>query len=293
MQGLSPTPAFAAVNGTAEVYPRLVMKGDTFQVTLTIQSDKNLRFQNVDFPEVDGVTLDTLYVSDGQSISHAGSDQRYSYTKTRMYLADEVGQYEIGPFRINYDTEDELGKEIQIEPVTVEVYEDAPRPASTIIFGEKTAWWKYFIIPGLVALLSGLVWAWVRMKQKKPQVSAGPAVATVFRSLEQIAVEKIKTLGMPNADDFAMVREYYDAVDDILREYLTGRFEIKTTDATSYEIRLEFMRRQRLDARASGVLKLINDCDWVKYAKMRPTQIDIKQIPERAAQSLLGRIKEN
>lgn len=289
LQGLITFPVFASVTGTAEVYPRLVRKGDSFQVTLTIQSDKSIRFQNVDFPAIDGVTLDANFISDGQSIAHSGQNQQFSYTKTRMYSADLVGQYDIGPFRINYDTDDELGKEVMIEPVSVEVYEDAPRPASTIIFGENTPWWKYLMIPALLALLAGLVWAWVRMRRKKPSVTATPLVATAFRTLEQVTVEKVKAPEFPNADDFAKVREYYDAVDDILREYLAGRFEIRVVDSTSYEIRLEFTRRKRLDARAGGVLKLINDCDWVKFAKTHPVDVEIRQVPERVAQALLAK----
>ena len=289
LQAAIGVPVYAAVSGTADIHPRLVRLGGTFQVTLTIESDKSLRFQNVDFPVPDGVTFNDNFISDGQSVSHAGSREQFTYTKTRIYSADEVGEYEIGPFRINYDTDEDLGREILIEPLTIEVYDDAPRPASAIIFGERTVWWKYLIIPGLLAVLAGLIWAWVAMKRGKSESPVKQTISTVFKSPEQIAVDKVKALEIPKADDIAMVREYYDAVDEILREYLAARFEINIVDATSYEIRMEFTRRQRIDARAGGVLNLINDCDWVKFAKSYPSQPEIEQIPARVARTLIGK----
>jgi hypothetical protein len=289
LQGIFVLPASGAVSGTVDAHPRLVRKGETFQVTLTILSDKELRFQNIDFPEIEGLTFIPNFVSDGQSIANSGSRQQFTYTKTRMYSADEVGKYDVGPFRINYDTEDELGKEILIDPVSIEVYQDAPRPSSDIILGIRTAFWKYLIIPGLIAILAGLVWALIATKRRKKPVPVEVAATSVFKTPEQIAIDKIKALVLPNADDIDKVREYYDAVDDILREYLATRFEVNVKEATSYEIRLEFVRRQRIDARAGGVMTLINDCDWVKFAKSCPSQQDISQVPMRASRVLFGK----
>ncbi len=285
--------AHAEVTGNVEVNPRLVRLGSTFEVTVNIYSDKSIQVINIEFPVADGISLSNPEVRKESSVNRAGRQTQYEHFQIASYTAEEAGMVELGPFRVNFDTDDLSGEEILIDPVVIEIYDDAPRPASNIIIGKTVQWWRYLIIPALLALLAGLIWALIAIKRKKQAGTPAPVLATVFRTLEQITLEKINGLEFPKADDLPKVREYYDRVDEILREYLGKRFEMKITDATSYEIRLEFHRRQRIESRAAGVLKLINDCDWVKFAKCKPTQNEIHDVPVRASRTLLGSTTES
>jgi len=141
----------------------------------------------------------------------------------------------------------------------------------------------------LLAILAGLIALFIRVRKQAPD--AAPALTMgIGRSPEQLAVEEIRALPIPDAGDAAAVKEYYGKVDGALRTYLKRRYEVPTHEVTSWEIQREFHTRKRLDTRVKGVFVLINDCDWVKFAKTRPAAREIQAVPDRAADILTGRI---
>lgn len=230
----------------------------------------------------------------GMNITADSGGTEVSHVISREYTADEPGQYEIGPFTVRYYNAEGETEEIELEPVMVEVFEDAPREASTIIPGTMPWWWPYLITAICLAILAGLIAGWYALKRKRMPDEAAPAVIHIgSRSPEQTAYDAIAKLELPDPEDEDTIKGYYDAVDDILRIYLTKRYNMPTRDATLWEIRQEFTRRKRLDSRVKGVFAMMNDCDWVKFAKMKPSSGDISGVKERAADVLLGqRVEE-
>jgi len=284
---LSANVASAETTGTAEVNPRLARVGDPFEVVLTISTDESVSIQQPAFPTPQGLRLLNSESVRGMQLSFSGADSESTYTFTAEYAAEEPGEYRIGPFRVSYTTSDGESAELTIDAVAVEAHEDAPRPASNIIFGPYPPWLVYLFIAMLVAVLAGLVAAWIIVRNRPREAIVAP-LAIAFRSPEQAALDEIRKLGTPSASDEATVKAYYDSVDDILRKYVTKRYNVPTRDSTGWEIRKEFHRRERLDSRIKGVFELMNDCDWVKFAMTRPTDRDIRRLPERAADILVG-----
>jgi len=276
--------AYAEITGVAEVNPRLIRAGSTFQIILTITSDENVSPLIPAFPTPDGVTLSNGGRSQGVQMTSINGVTSYNRTFSATYTADEEGEYEIGPFRISFEDSDEV---VQIDPVSIEVYDDAPRPASGIIESEFRFPWKILIVILLVAFLAALIVAWFRLRKKKPKTEH-VLETSIFKSPEQAAYEEIAGLTLPDENDEEAVKAYYDKVDDVLRKYLFKRYTVSTRDTTTFEIQMEFVRRQRLDNRAKGVFGLMNDCDWVKFAKSRPTATDIGRVKDRVADVLLG-----
>jgi len=280
--------------GEVDVNPRLVRLGVPFTVTVEIESDENIQNPRVDFPEPDGVHLSRGSSMQGVNITRGSGGTEVSHVISREYTADEPGQYEIGPFRVTYFNSEGETEEIELEPVIVEIFEDAPREASTIIQGTMPWWWPYLITAICLAILAGLVAGWYALKRRRIPDEAAPAVIHIgSRSPEQNAYEAISKLEIPDPEDEEAVKEYYDAVDDILRVYLTRRYNMPTRDATLWEIRQEFTRRKRLDSRVKGVFEMMNDCDWVKFAKMEPSSKDIRNVKVRAADVLVGQKVED
>jgi len=283
-----PAALYAVTTGESNVNPRLVMKGSTFTITLTLTTDDEISLMQPAFPAPDGVTL-TNRIRNESILSHvAGSGTEATHTFTAEYLADDEGIFQIGPFRIAYSDEQAVSHEISMEPVTVEVYEDAPRPPSTIISGNRPWWINYLIVAGLLAFLGALAAAWYMIRRRSHPDTALLPLITFTRSHEQVAYDRIKELPIPEPLDENAVKTYYDSVDDILRKYLTQRYEIDTGNVTLWEIKREFHRRKRLDNRLKDVFVLLNDCDWVKFARSRPLAGDIRGIPGRAHEILLG-----
>jgi hypothetical protein len=284
---MSASVASAETTGTAEANPRLVRVGDPFEIVLTITTDESVRIQQPAFPTPQGLRLLSSESERAMQLSFGGAVSEATYAFTAEYAAEEPGEYRIGPFRVSYTTSEGQSSELTIDAVVVEAHEDAPRPASNIIFGPYPPWLVYLFIAMLVAILAGLIAAWIIIR-KRPREAIVAPLPIAFRSPEQAALDEIRRLGTPSASDEDAVKAYYDSVDDILRKYVTKRYNVPTRDSTGWEIRKEFHRRERLDSRIKGVFELMNDCDWVKFAMTRPTDRDIRRLPDRAADILVG-----
>ncbi|MFH1677136.1 MAG: BatD family protein [bacterium] len=268
---------------TAEANPRLVRLGTPFSVVLKITSDGKIGIKQPSFPVPDGLTQSQ--VASGIQIGSINGNTSFAYTFTAQYNSDKAGNYTIGPFEVAYTDSNSKDEKISADAVTVEVYEDAPRPASDILNRARSNIWGILIPILLLAVLAGLI-AGLRYLKRKP--TGESQVLNIFKSPEQLAVEEIKALNFPDATDETAVKEYYDKIDEILKKYLTVRYEVKTADLTTWEIKSEFIVRKRTDSRIRGVFELLNDCDWVKFAKTRPTDSEIRLIPSRASDILLG-----
>ncbi len=281
-----PAPLPAETTGTAGANPRLVRLGDPFQIVLTITSDENIQIQRPAFPAPDGVTLGNKF-GQLQQVSVKQSVTSVESTFTAQYLTKEAGEFEIGPFQVTYTTSDGESTQLSLDAVTVQVYEDAPRPASSIILGKLLGLWKWILAAFLLAALAALVSVLVAARRRKPRAVAAPIIPRV-KSPEQLAYEDIQKLPIPDADDEVAVKAYYDAVDDILRVYLNKRYNVATRDSTRWELEREFRKRKVQDSRVKGVLVLLNDCDWVKFAKTKPMAQEILAVTQRAGDTLMG-----
>ena len=248
----------------------------------------NLQIQKPAFPTVDGLTCLNPDAISEQTFAVRDNNAEMTSTFVALYRADKPGTYQLGPIQVSMINEAGQTSNVTAEPVTVEVYEDAPRPPSDIIHSVMPSIWKYLLGIAIVALALGLFAWWLKYRNRQPEdVRATPA-SILLKTPEQNAVEEIRALARPLASDGDAVKAYYDKVDEILRKYVNRRYNISTSDATTWEIQQELRRRKRLDPRLKGVFGIINDCDWVKYAKCRPTQRQIDSVPVQAADVLTG-----
>ena len=281
-----PAPLPAETTGKAGANPRLVRLGDPFQIVLTITSDENIQIQRPAFPTPGGVTLGNKF-GQSQQVSVKQGVTSVESTFTAQYLAKEAGKFEIGPFQVTYTTSEGESAQLSLDALTVEIYEDAPRPASSIILGKLLGLWKWILAAFLLAALAALVTVMAAVRRRKPRAVAMPIIPRI-KSPEQIAYEDIRKLPIPDAGDEVAVKAYYDAVDDILRVYLNKRYNVATRDATRWELEREFRKRKVQDTRIKGVLVLLNDCDWVKFAKTKPSAEEIGAVTQRAGDTLMG-----
>jgi hypothetical protein len=278
---------------TSEVVPHLVKAGDTFQVSIKLVSSENIQITRPEYPTADGLTLTNPNAAFQQSMVLSNGVSQATYTMTALYRADKPGEYRLGPIRIAYRSGTGQEGSISTDVMTLEVAEDAPRPPSDIIHAIMPKLWIYIL--GALILAAGVAFiAWWRSR-KKPSGEA-PATQTIFvsRTLEQAIVEEIRAVPRPSASDAEAVKAYYDKVDEILRKYLSQAYAITTGDATAWEIRSRIKTKHgKPDSRFEQVMSIINDCDWVKYARCRPDQDDIERIPVRVSDALTGGIDRN
>jgi len=275
----------AETTATVDLNPRLVRSGDSFTVEIRIESDEDIRMLAPAFPTPEGISIGNRGNSQELLMRNGVTNRTFNYFAS--YNAQTPGKIEIGPFRINYTDEQGAQQEIVLDPVTVEIYEDAPRPSSDIIAGISHDWIKWLIGTLLLAMIGGLIYALVRLRKRGPAETQAPLTGRK-KSLEEEALDEIIKLEIPNASDEKAVKAYYDSVDDILRIYMRKGYDVSTHDATLWEIRQEFQRRKRMDSRIKGIFGILNDCDWVKFAKTKPSDGEIRDVVGRCSDALKG-----
>lgn len=107
----------------------------------------------------------------------------------------------------------------------------------------------------------------IPIKKKKIE----PAHIIALRKLDKLKLEKLLSRGE--------IKEYYINVSWICREYLENRFNLPILESTSYEIK-QLLREREVEERLSFV-KILKDCDKVKYAKFLPSFSDSEPILEK------------
>jgi hypothetical protein len=277
----------------SKVIPHLVRAGDTFQVSISLVASENIRVTAPQFPAPEGLTLLNPNASLEQSVILSNGASRTTYTMTALYRADKPGKYQLGPIPITYTSGTDREGSIAADIMEFEVVEDAPRPPSDIVHAIMPKIWVFLlaamILAGAIASL-----AWYRNRKKVTAETGIAQTVSAPRTLEQSIVEEIKAVPRPSASDAEAVKVYYDRVDEILRKYLSMGYGITTSDATTWEMRLRLRAKHgKPDSRVEAVLSIINDCDWVKYARSRPTQNDIERIPPRASEALTGGVEKD
>ena len=141
--------------------------------------------------------------------------------------------------------------------------------------------WDYvapvgFSLTGLARVLAGLFF-WRRFRNKPeetetvdPETLLPPHVAAL-QALEVIREEKIWTQGR--------YKEFYTQLTDVMRKYISRRFEVSAMEMTTTEI----MTALKNAPWAKGVLKQLQEmlelADFVKFAKLNP-------LPEENARSM-------
>jgi hypothetical protein len=278
------TSVYAESSAVASVNQRLVELGTTFQVKLIVRTEKGLRVERPTWPEPSGLNIVN---PDFDMKTESGE-----FTFWAEYTSTESGNYEIAPIRVIIRDDEGIIEDVISNPVEVEITGDAPKPSSGIIPAPGFDWQKYLLIGLSLAVLAGLIAYWINLRRSlaaTPVIGGAPVAS---KSLEQEIIQEIEGLQFPDASDKEAVKGYYMKVDGILRKYMNIRYEVDTVDTTTWEIQLELKSRQRMDTRVQDIFKLLNDCNWVKYAKLHPTNDDIHDIPNRCMEALTGLKKE-
>jgi hypothetical protein len=129
----------------------------------------------------------------------------------------------------------------------------------------------YIVVPivGLIIIAALIFWLVKLMKKKpteeKPQIIKEPHVL----ALEELA--KLRFMSLTTAEEY---KAYYTRLADILRTYLEGRFAIHAIEKTTEEINNELKQIQLNIQTAKLAIRVLKECDLVKFAKFVPLKED-------------------
>lgn len=245
------------------------------QILLTLKADipenEAISFFNFDsiahFELIDPPVIDTINTNYGTVLTlkvRITSFDSGHWVIPQFILRDSIMTDSI-PVDVGYTTGFDPAKD----------YNDIKDILEVDVEKEKSTWWYYAI--GGALLLAAL--AFYLSKRKKKAVVAIPATpidpyADAMKRLDELQKQKPAT------------KEYYSAVVDIFRLYVSRKKGIhslqKTTDDIIVQLNSIGMNRQNFD-RLSQSLRL---SDFVKFAKYIPTSDDDQEILQSIKQSI-------
>jgi len=123
---------------------------------------------------------------------------------------------------------------------------------------------------GAIGVLAGAVLAYLLrrwMQRPKPVPPPPPPRPPWEVALEQL--DEVRYAGLLEVGRF---QEYFDRVNDAVRQYLGSRYGFDGLESTTDEI-LQSMRKATLleELAMPGIVLFLEDCDLVKFAKFTPT----------------------
>lgn len=129
----------------------------------------------------------------------------------------------------------------------------------------KRLWWIISIVVGVIAIAAGVAYAVVRYRRRKseaPEEVLLPPHIEANKALEELHHRKLWQNGE--------YKQYYTILTDILRRYISRRWDIRameyTTDETMAALRQIDMS---VDSRAN-IMTILRTADMAKFAKVKP-----------------------
>ena len=146
-------------------------------------------------------------------------------------------------------------------------------------FDIKDIWRPPFVIADYYTLIYGVLFAlfiicvvgyFIQRMQNRPEKAAIEIEAPKRPPHEQ-AIMELKEVREQKLWQQGRNKEYYTAITDILKRYITARYDSSVLEKTSAEI-LEFLRYEEADKKHvyDTLKQVVQLADFVKFAKLRP-----------------------
>jgi hypothetical protein len=191
------------------------------------------------------------------------------------------GKFAIPAFIFEFrDINEQAGKtyELTTEPVDIEVISLLGEQRGKLSIADiedvvdmptKTVWW--WILPA-VAVVGGAGGLWLYFRRKKTK-----AAVRIFKSPHEIAYARLQSLIQRDLVKAGKVKEFYEAISDILRHYIEDRFELRAPERTTEEFLFEIRNTGVLsESDRKALTEFLTHCDLVKFAKHSPTNEQIQ-----------------
>jgi len=265
------------VSVAAKLKPRRSGKpltvGDQFELELTVRRHRNTQASQPFMPEP-GAFL----AIDKKTVTKYAGDTVVDIHTVKM-AAFATGDLKLPPFVVAYPGEGEVlaaasdSTPVKVTSVLPEKMEDINDLKPQVQFPNLLPLW---ILLGLVAA-AALAYTGYRLYRRYRRIRLYGAPITdpwdeARDALNAIPVEDWLSAGQ--------VKRYYYTVSEILKRYLTRRFEFPAIDQTTTEI-VRSMKQAKVQER-EGFGDFFQRADMVKYAKYIPPQSDVGAVLETA-----------
>ncbi|MBI4778633.1 hypothetical protein HY792_06930, partial [Candidatus Desantisbacteria bacterium] len=114
-------------------------------------------------------------------------------------------------------------------------------------------------------------------KWSLPKKQAEKESAKAAKPSQELALEAIGKIDPIEYFEKGKIKEFYFEITDIVRQFLADNYHIDTLNKTSLEIIEEIERVERDFTKVKELDYYFSECDLVKFAKIRPGMLEMKQ----------------
>ena len=263
---------------TSRIEPDSIMIGDRFTYIIDVEKDTA---QEVAFPEFEADPKGGIELIESHPVDTVSRDGRRLHLRKRYTMAAfEEGRIAMGGANVLYadkniiDTLTSDNESIlhvatfQIDSTSHAIFDIKPQKTMKFKFREISDYllWALLAAVILAVAIYGLVrWLHSRGKTIKSLFTPAPpepAHIVAIRALEELRDRKLWQNNLH--------KEYYSALSEILRTYLSGRFGVGAMEMTTDEI-MDAVRDIEMPTKSSvDLISVLRDADLAKFAKFEP-----------------------
>jgi len=237
----------------------------------------------VQMPKVDKI-LENFGIVDWDNLGDKLDENNNVVSRYRYRLEPFLsGTFPIPAFTFQFydvNSPEENKYELTTEPVDIEV---------TSLLGEQRAELKIAGIEGVVEMparpgfrwlwtlcIAGIITAaglWFYLRRKRTQ-----KLVRIYKSAYEIAYERLRALVKQDIIKAGRLKEFYERISGILRDYIEHRFNLRAPERTTEEFLVELSSANILSQSEQRRLgEFLSHCDLVKFAKYNPTTEQIQR----------------
>lgn len=264
----------------------LVVNVYAFEQTLSPQDNITVGDKVVLNIKADGLTADSLDKSKLRELNFGDFElldvQSAQDNSVNFILSVyKSGKTELLSVELQYEYENQR-KFVKTNAVPVEIKSvlNPQEPSQDVLdikgivkFNHSLLWYLYFVLAIiLLMVIIYLAYKYIKKRNRKPTqeeiIQAIPPKEYALKQLSDLMALDLIQKGY--------IKEYYDKLSDIIRFYISRTYSIDGMEKTTAE--LYSMLKNKVTPEHNRELKnyLLN-CDFVKFAKLIPTQEDIEK----------------
>jgi hypothetical protein len=264
------SPLRAQSTATVQVDSTRMTVGDRITMTVTVEHPAGA---TVGWP--DSVDLAPFEVLEAHVAPSSGEGGTTRSSATFALTAFELGTLEIPSLELVVTAADGTEEVVSTSPFGVEVVSVGKDESGDIRdirgpLGLPMSPLRMALLILLPLLLAALLFVVARRLRSRRDETPRPALGPLPRPPHEVALESLAALAGSGMLERGEVKEYHIEASDILRTYVEGRFRVAALEMTTHEV-LAGLEGVGSEPRfREGLRAFLEQCDLVKFAKVRP-----------------------
>lgn len=258
-----------------------------FEQTLLPQDNITIGDKVVLNIKADGLTVDSIDKSKLQDMNFGDFELLYVNPAQDASIDFILSTYKVGKVELlsvelfyTYNDQQKFIKTNAL-PIEVKSLMDPKNPSQDIqdikdivINSHGIVWYLKIIALVLAILLIILLLVKLFLSRKKKTTAEEEKILSI--PPKEYALSQFEQLQSSDLIEKGYIKEYYDKLSDIIRFYISRVYNIDAMEKTTTEL-YSMLKNKIAFEHNTELKKYLLNCDFVKFAKLIPTQEDIKK----------------